>query len=64
MRSVKGLVEPFVCIEVVSIFHSDPQEAGCTNGVVIADIVGVGVDEVRLDEELLEVYDIVPLYAD
>jgi hypothetical protein len=72
MRSVNGLVEPFVCIEVVSIFHSDPQEAGCTNGVVIADIVGVGVDEVvrvnevrvdevRLDEELLEVYDIVPL---
>jgi hypothetical protein len=67
MRSVRGLVEPFVLIEVVSIFHSDPQEAGCTNGVVIADIVAMRVDvdevvrvnEVRLDEELLEVYDIV-----
>lgn len=59
MRSVKGLVEPFVRIEVVSIFHSDPQEAGCTKGVVIADIVGV-----RVDDELLEVDAILPLKAD
>ena len=49
-RSVKGLVEPFVRSEVVSIIHNDWQEAGCTNGVVIADIVGVRVDEAYVDE--------------
>jgi hypothetical protein len=46
---------------VVSIFHNDAQEAGCTNGVVIADIVGERADEDLLDVELREVDNIMYL---
>ena len=47
---------PFVVIRVVSTFHNDAQEFGCTNGVVIADIVGERVvDELRKVEDIVDV---------
>lgn len=53
---VKGLFVPFVWIRVVSIFHSDAHEFGCTNGVVIADIVAECVDEeVREVDDMMHV---------
>lgn len=50
---------PFVSMEVVSIFHNDAHELSCTNGVVIADIMGDRVVEV-----IREVDDIVHVEAD
>lgn len=45
IRIVTGLFVPFVCTRVVFIFHNDPHEVGCKNGVVIADKLAERVDD-------------------